>query len=127
MVSKANLNDVLKIAEKMKKVDVPLRESDSTLDEYKKALSDFRSQTISFIRSLDVAAEDLKVTAENNPAKTSVADLFLPRHPSCRLNLDDAVTVLRKLTQTSSMDAPQFSMKDVQALVDRKVRSLIGT
>ena len=25
------------------------------------------------------------------------------------------------------MDAPQFSMKDFQALVDRKVRSLIGT
>ena len=33
MVSKATLNDVLKIAEKMKKVDVPLRESDSTPDE----------------------------------------------------------------------------------------------
>ena len=63
MVSKANLNDVLKIAEKMKKVDVPLGESDSTPDEYKKALSGFRSQTISFIRSLDVAVEDLKVAA----------------------------------------------------------------
>ena len=127
MVTMANLDDVLKIAEKMRRVDFPLRESASTLDEHKKALSDFRSQTTSFIRSLYVAVEDLKATAENNAAKTSVADLFLPKHPSCRLNLDDAETVLRNLTQTTSMDAPRFSMKDFQALVDRNVRSLIGT
>ena len=37
LVSKANLNNVLKIAEKMKKIDIPLCESDSTPDEYKKS------------------------------------------------------------------------------------------
>ena len=43
------------------------------------------------------------------------------------LKLDDAVTVLRNLTQTASMNAPQLSMKDFQAFLDRIIRSLIGT
>lgn len=75
---------------------------------------------------MDVAVQDLKVTSEDSVAKTSVADLFLQWNTSYRLKLDDVVTGLRILTETTSMDAPQAFMKDVQNMVEHKVRSRIG-
>ena len=126
-VSKLHLDEVLKITEKIKKIHVPLCESKSTADDYKTALSDIRSQTISFIRALEIVVQDLKVTADRNAAKTSVADLFLPQHSSYRINLDDEVIVLRNLTETTSMDSSQFSMKEFLAWIDRKFKSFIGT
>lgn len=45
-VSKVHLDEVLKIYDKLKKVNVPLRESGSTAADCKKTLSDFRSQII---------------------------------------------------------------------------------
>lgn len=121
-----HLDDVLNISEDLKKVDVPHRRSESTADAYKNALSDFRSQKISFICSLDFAVQDLKVTTKRNSAKRSIADKFLRQYISCRLYHDDTVIVLQNLTQTTSIESPQLSLNDVQASVEGNVKSLIG-
>lgn len=60
-MAERHLEKFMKITKKMKKVDFPLLESESTLDDYKKALSDFTSQGKSFIHYLDVVFRELKV------------------------------------------------------------------
>ena len=85
---------------------------------------DYRSTNVSRGRQLLRSINELNANPQGNPNRTSVADRFLSQNKLCRLNVDDAVIVLRNLTQTSFMDSPRFSMKDVQPMVDdRKVRS----
>ena len=90
-------------------------------------LAKFRTEALEHIQSLDKSVQQLKVQPDTNASNVSVAGLFLSHHKSCRLNLDDAVIVLRNLTQTSTMDSRHYSMKDIQSLVDRKANSLIAS
>lgn len=87
----------MKITDEMKRENVLIREPESTSDIYKKALSEFRSQAISFICSSNAAALKLNRTAEKNTANTSVPENVLPYLTSCKLNLDIGVIVVVQL------------------------------
>lgn len=61
------------------------------------------------------------------PSKVNVVKMFLSEGQSCRLNLDDGVLVLRNLTTASSIESPSMSMKDVQALADKKIKAFLSS
>ena len=86
---------------------------------------DYRSKKYSICRQLNRVKKQMKVTRQALSVKTGVSDHFLSHNKFFRLHLDDAVIVLRNLTQTSTIDSPQFSMNAFQAMVDRKVISFL--
>lgn len=125
LVLKEILAELQTISEQLQILDASIRDSEMSASELKKEQMYYRSKNASLCRQLLRSIKDLKASPQGNSNKTSVDVRFLSQNKSCRLKLDDAVIILRNLTHISSMDSLQFSMKDVQAMVDRKVKSFL--
>lgn len=69
-----------------------------------------------------------EIPVESQPSRVvKNADIFLSEYYTCCLNFYDAVLIMRNLTTATSTGYPSVSMKDGQALVDKKFQSLLAS
>lgn len=87
----------------------------------KRAHMKFRSLNVNNSRELRTAL-DVFNASTSDQQEDSIASLILSKKKSCKLHLEDAVSVPGTLTLTSYASTSSMSMKDVENLVNRNVR-----
>ena len=113
----------LKLSSLEKERDIPADENAR-----KVFTENFRSMSIDYIKKIVPLIQDLKDQTVSKSSASTVSSTFLSDQRHITLNLDDAVQVLRSITQApSSMSANKLSAKDIDALVNRKVNALLSS
>jgi len=87
--------------------------------------ANFRSQCMELMGLLDKLMNDMKSTIVAERVTDSVANLFISEQNRTKLHLDDAVSVLRNLTETRKSSAQTFTMSEVQSMVERQVNQAL--
>lgn len=126
-VSTISINKLARLCARLSALEKE-REIPRDGSERKKFMETFRSKCIDTVKLLVPAMQDVEQLLERREENVAVEDILMADQKQVVLNLDDAVTVLRSLTQanqTSSLS--HMSSRDINALVDRKVSSLLAS
>ena len=133
-VSRSNLMEVPKdVVEKMWSIAEKLsflekdRDIAPSEDGRKVFMENFRSTSIDYIKQIVPIIQTIKDQTSTKASTSSVSSTFLAGQRHVTLNLDDAVQVLRSITQSpSTVSASKLSAKDIDAMVNRKVNALLS-
>ena len=118
---------IFSISEKLSSLE---KDRDIPPSEYGRKLfmENFRSTSIDYIKQIVPIIQGIKYQTSSKASASSVSSTFLADQHHVTLNLDDAVQVLRSITQSPS-DVPassKLSAKDIDAMVNRKFNALLS-